>query len=247
MSLRRFFVTPEAIAGNTFTITGADAKHIASVLRMGRGDQIELVVGDGRSCTATIVSASPFQITGEIVSTSICSNEPEVLISLIQCLPKGDKMDLVVQKCVEIGVTSIVPAISDRTVVRLQTERAQKKAARWRRIAEEACKQCGRSSLPTISDVISFEDAVRSAPPDSLKLIPYELESERSLKQQLEKSDPTSVVVCIGPEGGFSQDEVSFAESHGFIPVTLGNRILRTETAGLVVAACILYHMDELG
>lgn len=126
MSLRRFFVTPEAIAGNTFTITGADAKHIASVLRMGRGDQIELVVGDGRSCTATIVSASPSQITGEIVSTSICSNEPEVLISLIQCLPKGDKMDLVVQKCVEIGVTSIVPAISDRTVVRLQTERAEK-------------------------------------------------------------------------------------------------------------------------
>lgn len=247
MSLRRFFIGPEAISGSTFTIRGTDARHIASVLRMGKGDQIALLTGDGRNYTATITSASPSEISGEIESVGVCNDEPGVSISLIQCVPKSDKMDLVVQKCVEIGVATIIPVISERTVVRLQPDRARKRVARWRRIAEEASKQCGRSSLPVIADITSFEKAVLSSTPSTLRLIPYELESERSLKSELERSHSADVVLCIGPEGGFSHDEVSLAESHGFIPVTLGNRILRTETAGLVVATCILYHMDELG
>jgi len=214
---------------------------------MGKGDRIAVILGDGRECVVAITAASPTEVKGEILSVNVVDYEAKVKITLIQCVPKGDKMDQVVQKCVEIGVTTIIPAISERTVVRIQPDRADRKVERWRRIAEEAGKQCGRSHVPVVADLATFENAIKSSSPDSLRLIPYELETERSLKSVLEEIKPSSVVLCIGPEGGFSKEEVLLAESHGFVPVTLGRRILRTETAGLVVAACILYHMDELG
>ncbi len=246
-SLRRFFVSPEAISGNAFTISGSDAKHIATVLRMSAGDRLVLLTGDGRECVGAITRASRTEVAGTVVSTAPAAAEPAVEIELIQCLPKGDKMDLVVQKCVEIGVSRVVPAISQRSVVRPREDQAEKKTARWRRIAEEASKQCGRSAIPDVASLTAFVDAVAGAAHDALKLIPFELESERSLKSVLSETISRKIILCIGSEGGFAKEEVDFAVSRGFIPVTLGRRILRTETAGLVVAACILYHMDELG
>lgn len=247
MAPRRFFVSADVICDGMFVITGSDARHIASVLRMSVGDRLSLVMGDGRECTGVIVSASPTEVRGEVISCAPSEGEPSVKITVIQCLPKGDKMDLIVQKCVEVGVTSIIPAMSERSVVRLQPDRAERRVARWRRIAEEASKQCGRSAIPSVLNVVTFADAVSSTFGDSLKLIPFELEREHSLKAELEKSKPAEVVFCIGPEGGFTFEEVSLARSRGFVPITLGRRILRTETAGLVVAACTLYQMDELG
>lgn len=245
--MRRFFVSPEAISGDAFTVSGSDAKHIATVLRMNAGDRLLLLTGDGRECVGVIAQASRTEVTGTIISTAPAAAEPAVEIELIQCLPKGDKMDLVVQKCVEIGVSRIVPAISQRSVARLREDQAQRKTARWRRIAEEASKQCGRSAIPEVADLTTLAEAVSGAAGGGLKLIPFELESERSLKSVLRETASKKVVLCIGPEGGFAKEEVDLAVSRGFIPITLGRRILRTETAGLVVAACILYHMDELG
>jgi 16S rRNA (uracil1498-N3)-methyltransferase len=247
MAPRRFFVSADSVRDGTFVITGSDARHIASVLRMSEGDRLSLVMGDGRECIGVIVSASPSEVRGEIVSYAPSEGEPAVKITIIQCIPKGDKMDLIVQKCVEIGVTSIIPAMSERSVVKLQPDRAERRVERWRRIAEEASKQSGRSAIPSVSNVVSFADAVSSSFGDSLRLIPFELEREHSLKAELERTRPAQVVFCIGPEGGLTLDEVSLAQSYGFVPITLGRRILRTETAGLVVAACILYQMDELG
>lgn len=246
-SLRRFFVSPEAISGDSFLIVDTDAKHIATVLRMKPGDRVVLVTSDGRECTGAIATASRGEVSGRIVSVAPATSEPDVYIELIQCVPKGDKMDLVVQKCVEIGVSRIVPATSQRSIVRWRQDQAERKTSRWRRIAEEASKQCGRSAVPPIANLVPFEEAVSSAPEDALKLIPFELENESTLKSALERTHPAKVVICIGPEGGFGVSEVDAARSRGFVPVTLGRRILRTETAGLVVAACILYHMDELG
>jgi 16S rRNA (uracil1498-N3)-methyltransferase len=246
-SWRRFFVSPEAISGETFVISGSDAKHIATVLRMSARDHLTLLTGDGRECLGVITTVSRTDVTGRIVSTAPASGEPGVRIELIQCLPKGDKMDLVVRKCVEIGVSRVVPAISQRSVARPRQDQAERKAARWRRIAEEASKQCGRSAIPEVASLTTFAEAVTGPSDDWLKLIPFELESERSLKSELSDTRSKKIALCIGPEGGFSKEEVDLAVSHGFIPVTLGRRILRTETTGLVVAACILYHMDELG
>lgn len=245
--MRRFFVSPEAVSGGAFIISGSDAKHIATVLRMQPGDFLTLLTGDGRECVGAITEASRTEVTGRIISTAPSSREPAVEIELIQCLPKGDKMDSIVRKCVEIGVSRIVPVISRRSVVRLRRDQAEKKTARWRRIAEEAGKQCGRSVIPEVANVTAFAEAVSDAAEAGLKLIPFELESERSLKSVLTGTRSEKVALCIGPEGGFSMEEVDLAVTRGFIPVTLGRRILRTETAGLVVAACILYHMDELG
>ena len=165
---------------------------------------------------------------------------------LFQGLPKGDKMELIVQKAVELGVYEIIPVASDRSIVKLDEKRAKSRIARWQGIAEAAAKQSKRAVIPQIKNVMSMSQAVSYADAMDVKLIPYELAKSMGHTKELIDGMPSgsSVAIFIGPEGGFTEEEIALAEEYGITPVTLGKRILRTETAGLVVLSWLMYHFE---
>lgn len=248
--MHRFFVTPDAVRGNVVTITGDDVRHITRVLRLGPGDSISVLDGTGAEYEVAIAEVREDAVLGEITRVTARASEPGAEITIVQGLPKGEKMDFVVQKCTEIGVRTIIPAATARSVVRLRdNDRAGRKAARWRRIAEEAAKQSARTVVPEVMDVVSLREALEmTVPAVDLAVIPWELEKGTGLRKVLEsKPDARRFAVFIGPEGGFDLSELEAAKSVGAVPVTLGPRILRTETAALVVASAILYHTGDLG
>lgn len=250
--MRRFFVPTDAVSIGQLIVTGPDARHIGKVLRMGPGDVITCVDGIGREHTARIVRVSETRVEAVIESTTEGgAAEPGVMLTLVQAIPKGDKMDLVVQKCTEIGVGRIMPVYTERTVVQPDADGARRKVERWRRIALESSKQCGRSRPPEICDICRLDQCMTGLLAEGLPIIiPWELEEDKSLKTVVHELQIPSKKACafaIGPEGGFSIAEVEMARKAGVIPVTLGKRILRTETAGFVVATILLYEMSELG
>ena len=169
-------------------------------------------------------------------------------VTLYQCLPKADKMELIIQKCVELGVSEIVPVASKRCVVKLDDKKASGKVSRWQGIAEAAGKQSKRAYVPIIGQVLSYKDALKNAAQADIKIIPYELsEDVESTKKIFENIKPgQSVAVLIGPEGGFEEEEVTIAREAGFTPISLGKRILRTETAGMTVMAWLTYCLEIL-
>jgi 16S rRNA (uracil1498-N3)-methyltransferase len=169
-------------------------------------------------------------------------------VTLYQCLPKADKMELIIQKCVELGVSEIVPVASKRCVVKLDDKKASGKVSRWQGIAEAAGKQSKRAYVPIIGQVLSYKDALKDAAKADIKIIPYELsEDVESTKKIFENIKPgQSVAVLIGPEGGFEEEEVAIAREAGFTPISLGKRILRTETAGMTVMAWLTYCLEIL-
>jgi len=179
--------------------------------------------------------------------------EPPIEITLVQGLPKSDKMDFIVQKVTELGVKRIIPVITQRTIIRLGKEKAQVRRIRWQRIALEAAKQSGRAIIPEVREVIPFIQALNNLNGESLNLIPWEEETSTSLKEVLKHHTshiphPVSqITVFIGPEGGFTPEEVRAAREKGALPVSLGPRLLRTETAGLVTLAMILYELGDMG
>ncbi|HHY62150.1 MAG: 16S rRNA (uracil(1498)-N(3))-methyltransferase [Bacillota bacterium] len=250
--MRRFFVGCDAISGDLVTISGRDARHIVKALRLKLGDAIVVVDGVGRRYVARITATRETTVEARI--ESMCDSgvsEPHVPITLVQGLPKADKMDGIIQKCTEIGIARIIPVMSERSVLRPDGASAERRMARWRRIAEEAAKQSGREAIPLVADIGTLKSAIEMLRHEgALMVFPWELEQEYSLHQALSELNPSSfpsVGFFIGPEGGFSHAEVEYARAHGATTVTLGQRILRTETAGPVVAAIILYHMGELG
>ena len=251
--MSRFFVPTDNFSENSVQITGTDVRHIKNVLRKQAGDVLTLSDSRGRLCEAEIVSLSDEKIVCRIVSEREDDNEPRVPIVLLQGVPKGDKAELIVQKTVELGINAILPVITERTVVRLDSEAdREKKSARWQKIAAEAAKQCGRGVIPEVSVAADFKDAVKSVTfgeyANYLKLIPYENETENTLKAELQReisNGISGIIIFIGPEGGFSQKEVDFCVENGFRPVTLGKRILRTETAGLMTVAAIRYEIGD--
>ena len=168
-------------------------------------------------------------------------------IYLFQGLPKGDKMELIIQKAVELGVYEIIPVASKRTVVKLDEKKAESKIARWQKIAEAAAKQSGRGVIPQVRNVMNFQEAVRYSKSAQVRMIPYELARDMTkTREVLERIKPgRDAAVFIGPEGGFDEEEVRTAKEEGVIPVTLGRRILRTETAGMAVLSIIMYHLEQ--
>ncbi|MBO7504325.1 MAG: 16S rRNA (uracil(1498)-N(3))-methyltransferase [Clostridia bacterium] len=258
--MSRFFVPEQNIddAAGTVTVTGTDVNHLKNVLRAARGTKIELVNTAGYVFGCTVETVGKDKIVCRIDSKEKCPAEPVVPLVLIQGVPKGEKADFLVQKCVELGVTGIIPAVTERTVVKFSGDAdREKKRERWQRIATEAAKQSGRGAVPEITKPADFRDLMGALEPDWLKIIPYENEEERTLKQVLreyfpdmnkstgDREKPKGIYVFIGPEGGFSAQEVEICRSNGFIPVTLGKRILRTETAGLAVVACVRYETGD--
>ncbi len=240
----RFFIAKEQISGDYINIIGDDVKHIKKVLRLREGEEIEVCDGEGEDFECKIESLSDDGVKALIINRFPNTAEAPIEITVYQGMPKNDKMDYIVQKCVELGVCRIIPVITKRAVSIPRD--AEKKTARWQRIADEAAKQCGRGVLPTVENTISFSDAIKEMSDEGvLSLMPYECEREGSLSALLKSTDKKKINVFIGPEGGFDESEVEKARAAGIATVTLGPRILRTETAPLAVCSAIMYELGD--
>lgn len=244
----RFFVNSEDIENERINISGEDFNHIKNVLRLRQGDSLVISDGNCRDYSVVIDSYSANYVITRIIDSYKNTNESEIDITLFQGVPKSDKMDMIIQKSVEMGVKRIVPVITERTVVKINSEKDIKnKISRWQRIAIEASKQCNRGIKPIVEAPVAFHETVVKSKQSDLNLIPYEKEEGNKLKSVLKGSQAKTINVMIGPEGGFSNHEVGLAVENGFIPVTLGPRILRTETAGLLVFSIIMYELGDIG
>jgi 16S rRNA (uracil1498-N3)-methyltransferase len=247
--LSKFFIIKEAVFQDTAWITGADVAHIKRVLRKKAGDELILCDEDGTDYQVVIKEIGDDKIETKILMIAESDSEPKVQITLYQCLPKQDKLEYIIMKATELGVHKIVPVASRYAVAKVNDKAAQK-LIRWNKIAKEAAKQCMRSKVPEVLAPISFEQAASQAIEYDLKLIPYELERATRIKPLLNGDDGCKniqkIAVYIGPEGGFDLSEVELALKNGIIPVTLGKRILRTETAGCAVLSMLLYALDEV-
>lgn len=258
--MSKYFVNSDSIdlQNETIHIRGDDVKHIAGVLRASPGDPLEVCDGAGADYDVVITQIDRKVIITKITGSRRNLTEPPVSVTLFQGVPKADRMDYIIQKCIEIGVKRIVPVMTARTVVKIGNDRdASQKIARWRRIGAEAAKQCNRGIIPAIEEPVRFDGALKMAEGSRLKLLPYEEERGFTLRRRLEDFRNTwrrgdelpqngGIAVFIGPEGGFDAGEVLKAQQSGFKPVTLGPRILRTETAGMVVLSVIMYELGGM-
>lgn len=238
----RFFITPEQVRGPSITVTGDDLRHIRTVLRKQPGDLLTLLDGKGGEYTVRITAIGKTEVVTEIVDRK-ARPAPCPRIVLGQGIAKADKMDWIVQKATELGVWSIVPLVTERTIVKVKDE--EKRVARWQKIAREAAMQSGRAEIPQVERISSFKDFLMTPDRDpmTILLMPWE-EGTRPIKEVLRsRPDARNVVVLIGPEGGFSQAEADSAHSKGFELVSLGPNILRTETASLAVLSMIDYEL----
>ena len=247
--MRRFFVEEKDIKEDQVTIKGDEARHIVQVLRLKEKDKIKVFTGKGKEYSIEIKEAGKKEVIGKILKESRLNTEPAVEITLIQGIPKSNKMDFIVQKVTELGVKRIIPVITQRTIVKLNEEKARARRNRWQRIALEAAKQSGRAIIPEVDEVTTFVQALNNISEENLNLIPWEEEETTSLKKVLKPitDHRVPITVFIGPEGGFTSGEVEAAKKRGALSVSLGPRLLRTETAGLAALVMILYELGDLG
>ncbi len=246
----QFFVEPSQIQGTRVIITGNDVNHIKNVLRMQPGEEIAVSNGeDGKEYRCGIEELKEDEIVCTLRFIKEDGVELPSKIYLFQGLPKADKMELIVQKAVELGVYEIIPVATKRAVVKLDEKKAKQKISRWQSISESAAKQSKRRIVPEVHSVMTFKEAVAYAQNIKVKVIPYELaegmEKTRDVINHLKPGE--DVAVFIGPEGGFEENEIQAALENGIEPITLGKRILRTETAGFTVLSWIMYQLEGMG
>ncbi len=245
--ITNFYCEPENIKKDNLKITGEEKKHIVSVLRYNKGDSIDVVDGRGNIYQVEITDVGKNEIKCKIISKNIGENEPEIHLTLAQPLGKGYKMDWVVEKATEIGVSSIIPLITERTIIKLGDLKKEKaKIDRWRKIAIASMKQSLRSVLPDIKPVTKLDQLLTQIRKYELTLI-GSLESDaKSLKNLSQLKKPLrKILVIVGPESGFTDDELTQLKSAGAIPLSLGKIRLRTETAGIVLSSLVLYELGE--
>ena len=242
--MHHFFVRPEQISGKEAYIEGPDWNHAANVLRVRPGEQVLLSAGEDWDylCTVREVDRAGQRVLLSVLEENRDIRELPVKISLYQGLPKSDKMELIIQKAVELGAARVVPVETARCVVKLDRKKAESKRSRWQAISESAAKQSGRSVIPEVAMPMPFAAALKEAADSDIRLIPYEnAEGMERTRRILESVAPgQKIAVFIGPEGGFEETEIRQAEEAGFEAVTLGKRILRTETAGFVVLSLLM-------
>ncbi len=244
----QFFVEPHQIQGNCVLIEGSDVNHIKNVLRMKQGEEIAVSNGlDGKEYRCGIAQLEEDRIVCELRFVKEDGVELSAQVYLFQGLPKADKMEMIIQKCVELGVHAVVPVATKRCVVKLDDKKAKSKISRWQGIAEAAAKQSKRRIVPEILDVMSFKQAIQFVKDFDVRIIPYELaDNMERTKEIIGALQPGQrIAVFIGPEGGFDEAEVQEALDNGTEPITLGRRILRTETAGLTVMSWIMYRLEN--
>jgi 16S rRNA (uracil1498-N3)-methyltransferase len=245
--MHRFFIKRENIRKGSIIVDGEDVQHISKVLRLQAGDRIVLCDGSGTDYLAAIESINKNSVIAAVIEQEASKGEPDIDVVLYQGIPKSAKMDTIIQKCTEIGIKRIVPVFTARTVVRLESAKDEKKKVeRWTKIAEEAAKQSGRGIIPGISMPMTLQEALKDAAKLDTVIIPYELEGSLAVKEALRNSKGSSIGFFIGPEGGFESYEIEKAKEAGAVPVTLGSRILRTETAGIAVLTGIMYEYDQM-
>ena len=242
------FVDPAQMQGELLYVTGRDVNHIKNVLRLKPGDEISVRTGqDEREYRYGIEEFTDSEVICRLRFVKESDVELPVKVLLFQGLPKADKMDLIVQKAVELGASEIIPVQMRRSIVKLDGAKRAKRTQRWQAIAEGAAKQSRRAVVPLVREPMTMEEAVRYAGSASdVRLLPYELQpGDGSTKELMERIESGSTVsVFIGPEGGFEPDEVELARQAGILPITLGKRILRTETAALVVLSWLIYLLE---
>ncbi len=246
ITMYRFFVPREQIYDNVAEITGDDVNHIRNVLRMQPGEEVVISCGQGTDYYCTIQSVQPDCIVLDIQEKKEAVSELPVRLVLFQALPKADKMELIVQKAIELGAYEIVPVRTKRCVVKLDDKKAKKKQERWQGIAEAAAKQSGRGIIPRVHEVVSFGEALELAKKLSQTIIPYELFDDMKATVQTMEGifNQESIGIFIGPEGGFERGEVEKAMGAGAKPISLGKRILRTETAGLAILSVLMFEIE---
>ena len=245
--MHRFFAEPDQIGEKEIVITGADVNHIRNVLRMRTEEEVLIADGRGAEYRCKLTELGENEVRAQILWKLDGNAELASAITLFQGLPKSDKMDFIVQKCVELGVSRIVPVSTKRAVVKLDAKKEQTRLKRWNTISESAAKQSGRGVIPEVSGVMSFGKALEEAKKLDVLLIPYERAEHMAETRRVmgEIRPGQSVGIFIGPEGGFEESEVEEAVAAGAQAITLGRRILRTETAGLAVMAMLGYLLEE--
>lgn len=245
----RFFVEPSSINNDYIYIAGSDFNHIKNVLRIKETEEISVMVnGDENEYRCHVEEYEEDRARLKIRFIKENDVELPCKIYLFQCLPKADKMELIIQKAVELGVHEIIPVASKRAVVKLDEKKAKSKIQRWQGISEAAAKQAKRAVIPEVKMPMSYKEAVEYSKSMDVKLLPYEMCSNESMNEtrdifQSIKADE-SIAVFIGPEGGFDDSEVELSKDNGFKTVTLGKRILRTETAGMTVLSWLVYLLE---
>ena len=247
--MQRFFVEPHQIdeEAHQIHITGSDVNHISNVLRMKTGEELWISDGSKYEYRCTIESFEPDEVLLHIVYSQEPEYELPCRIYLFQGLPKADKMELIIQKAVELGAYEIIPVETKRCVVKLDGRKSAKKTARWQQIAESAAKQSKRMLIPNVHEVLTFREALKYAESMDVRLVPYELtRGMQETKEILAGIEPgQSVGIFIGPEGGFEEKEIEAAIEAGAKPITLGKRILRTETAGLAILSVLMFQLEN--
>lgn len=245
--MQHFFVTPDQVQGDRITILGSDVKHMKNVLRMHIGEQVTINDGNNISYLCRVESYQEDSAILHIEEEQMTDTELASHIYLFQGLPKQDKMELIVQKAVELGVYEVIPVATKRAVVKLDEKKALKKVARWQQIAEGAAKQAARGYIPKVHNLMNYKEALSYAEDLDVVFIPYELaEGMKETKRLIEEIHPgESIGIFIGPEGGFEVEEVEAAIAMGAKSITLGKRILRTETAGLTTLSILMFHLEQ--
>ncbi|GGA20388.1 16S rRNA (uracil(1498)-N(3))-methyltransferase [Paenibacillus physcomitrellae] len=252
--MQRYFIPPEQFGEQQVQVTGEDARHITKVMRGKPGDKFIVSDGQGRVVLAELSLLEPEGVTAVILETIEDTSEPRIKVDIAQSLPKGDKMETVIQKCTEIGAAAFVPFLSERTIVQYDERKEEKRIARWSKIAKEAAEQAHRSRIPDVGQPVKWKKLLELFDGYDLVCMCYEKELGEQLRDivqpfaaSLGPEVSSRVLVVVGPEGGFTEEEVAEAEAAGAKSVGLGRRILRTETAGMAALTCILYETGEMG
>ena len=245
--MHHFFVSPDQIDDKYVTITGGDVNHIKNVLRMKVDEELLVSNGQDRDYYCKIEAISDDEIKALILDEEFEGTELPTELYLFQGLPKSDKMELIIQKAVELGVKEIIPVATKRCVVKLDNKKEASKLKRWQAISESAAKQSRRTIIPEVSSVVTFKEAINRAKEFELGIIPYEnfkdMKETREVLEKVQKG--IKIGIFIGPEGGFEESEVQYAFENGIRPISLGKRILRTETAGLTILSVLMFQLED--
>lgn len=246
--MNRFYVENNQVRENKIYITGSDVNHIKNVLRMKIGEKIIISNGQGKDFYCIIEDECNDEVVADIIEARDSDTELKGKLYLFQGLPKKDKMELIIQKAVELGAYEVIPVMTKRTVVKLEDKKKEaKKLERWQAIMNSAAKQSGRGIIPKITETMTFKEALKYASALDCNVIPFEnaddINKTREIIGNIKSDD--SVGIFIGPEGGFEDSEISLAFENSVTPITLGKRILRTETAGLAILSLLMLQMEE--
>lgn len=241
----RIFVSFDQIEENVATIEGSDVNYILNVMRLKIGDEVIVLDSKSKEYESKIVSIDKDMILVDLIAEKHPKSEPKVKATIAQGIPKNPKMDLIVQKATELGALRIIPIKTERSIVKIPREKEESRVNRWQKIAKEAAEQSGRLIIPFVDQIVDIKDLFIQKNDFDLCIMLWEMEKERTIKSVLkEHQDIKHLLVLIGPEGGFSHDEAALAKKEGFLSTTLGNRIVRTETAAISVLSMVHYEFD---